>query len=286
MLNEMNHFVNWMRRRNPTAHTWRDYSCDLRHFVTAVGDRLPNQITFHDVDQFVTAQVGAGYKASTINRRLAAIQSLYAFLADEDQSLVCPVLPRRHYLRQRKGLPRPVPEADLHAFFEVIEGKRDLAMFLLMLRCGLRLAEVAGLQLRDLYLRESPPRLLVLGKNSKERTAYLSVQVAQALRNYLAVRPTVASEFVFLSYQEDGLSTTAIHKRLLKYREAAGVYFTAHQLRHTFANDLVGHDVPVTTVQALLGHAWMTTTQTYVAANNRQVQKDFYGAVGELEGWE
>ena len=69
------------------------------------------------------------------------------------------------------------------------------------------------------------------------------------------------------------------------YRAQADVDLTAHQLRHTFANDLVGADVPVTTIQKLLGHAWLETTQTYVAANDRQVQADFYAVSAQLEDW-
>jgi site-specific recombinase XerD len=176
--------------------------------------------------------------------------------------------------------------ADLQKFFDVIEDSRDLAMFLLMLRCGLRISEVARLHWRDLYLDEPSPRLLVFGKNSKERSVYLSVQVETAVRAYLAQRPSVPSPHLFLSYQQTGLSTTAIHKRLMHYREKAGVSLTAHQLRHTFANDLVAEDVPVTSIQKLLGHSWLTTTQTYIAANDRKVQADFYAVTERLEGWQ
>ena len=188
-------------------------------------------------------------------------------------------------LRQPQRLPRPVPVADLQKFFDVIEDSRDLAMFLLMLRCGLRISEVARLRLQDLYLAESSPRLLVSGKNSKERSVYLSPQVVTAVRTYLAQRPSVPCPHLFLSYQEAGLSTTAIHKRLMHYREQAGVNLTAHQLRHTFANDLVAEDVPVTSIQKLLGHSWLTTTQTYIAANDRQVQADFYAVAERLAEW-
>lgn len=160
---------------------------------------------------------------ATINRRLAAITSFYTFLADEDPDLVCPVLPHRHNLRQRRRLPRPVPEDELHRFLAVIADVRDRAMFLLMLRCGLRIGEVAGLKVRDLYLAEMPPRLLVTGKGSKERTVYLSPQAVGALRAYLAARPSAPSDHLFLSYQHDGLSTTAIHKRLMVYRKQAGI---------------------------------------------------------------
>ena len=99
-------------------------------------------------------------------------------------------------------------------------------------------------------------------------------------------RPSTPSNHVFLSYQGNGLSTTAIHKRLMRYRDEAGVHLTAHQLRHCFANDLVEADVPITTVQKLLGHAWLATTQLYLAANDRKVQADFYAAVGQLDSWQ
>ncbi len=296
MLTEIEQFVNWVRRRNPQARTWRDYSYDLGQFAALVGDRPPGEITFHEVDRFVDLQKTRGFLPTTINRRLAAIISLYTFLSDDDPSLVCPVLPRRHNLRERERLPRPVQEEGLRAFFTAIETTapakgepdnrvRDRAMFILMLRCGLRIGEVANLRLTHLYLDEPHPRLVVWGKGSRERAVYLSPQAERALRYYLRERPDAADEHVFLSYQLAGLSTTAIHKRLMVYRRAAQVSLTAHRLRHSFANDLLAADVPVTTIQKLLGHRWLETTQIYVAANDRQVANDYYAACAKLEDW-
>ncbi len=286
MLAEIERFINWQRRRNADARTWRDYQYDLKQFGEVVGDHPPDLITFRDVDRFVIQQAARGFKPATINRRLAAIASLYVFLSGEAPELVCPVLPHRHFLRQPQRLPRPVPHDDLHKFFAVITEARDRAMFVLMLRCGLRISEVAHLKLADLYLDEARPRLVAHGKGSKERSVYLSPQAERTLRAYLAERPRVASDFVFLSYLDSGLSTTAIHLRLMVYRAQAGVTLTAHRLRHTFANDLVSVDVPVTSIQKLLGHAWLETTQTYVAANDHQVQADYYAASLKLEGWQ
>jgi site-specific recombinase XerD len=285
MLAEIEQFVNWVRRRNPEARTWRDYGYDLRQFAASVGDRPPNQITFQDIDRFIVSQLSSGFKPTTINRRLAAILSLYTFLADEDPALVCPVLPRRHHLREPIHLPRPVQEEDLRQFFAAIQDPRDRAMFALMLRCGLRISEVAALRLVDLYLNETNPRLVARGKGSRERSVYLSPQAEHLLHAYLAERPKVASDFVFLSYLGDGLSTTAIHKRLMRYRGQANVYLTAHRLRHSFANDLLSADVPVTTIQKLMGHRWLETTQIYVSANDRQVQADYFDACRKIEGW-
>ncbi len=286
MLVEIESFVNWLRRRNPQARTWRDYRYDLAQFVAIVGDQSPDAITIHDIDRFVVQQAGRGLKLSTINRRLAALTSFYIYLSDDAPNLVCPVPPRRHTLRQCQRLPRPVPEADLHSFFTVIQDSRDRAMFLLMLRSGLRISEVAALRLSDLYLEEASPRLVARGKGGKERSVYLSPQAEKALRLYLADRPSIACDHLFLSYLGKGLSTTAIHKRLMRYRDQAGVDLTAHRLRHTFANDLVSADVPVTSIQKLLGHTWLVTTQTYVAANDKQVQADFYAVCDQMESWQ
>jgi site-specific recombinase XerD len=285
MLSEIERFVNWVRRRSPEARTWKDYGYDLRFFVEVVGDRPLKEITFRDVDRFIAVQSEKGFKPSTINRRLAAVIALYGFLAVEDEELVCPVIVRRHHVREQQRLPRPVEEESLKRFFSVITDKRDRAMFLLMLRCGLRIGEVAGLHLADLFLGEEYPRIVVRGKGSRERGVYLSPQAKMCLQAYLAERPSVKSEFVFLSYQEDGLSTTAIHDRVLKYRAEAHVQITAHRLRHSFANDLLNADTPITSIQKLMGHRWIESTQTYVLANDKQVCADYYAACEKLEGW-
>lgn len=294
MLSEIDLFVNWVRRRNPHSRTWKDYGYDLSQFCNLVGDPAPAAITFHEVDRFVNLQVARGFQPTTINRRLATLVSFFTFLSEEDPALLCPVLPKRHLVRERQRMPRPVQADALKAFFTAIdqaiqsgsaEAVRDRAMFILMLRCGLRIGEVANLQLINLYLDEPRPRLVVNGKGSRERVVYLSPQALRALRRYLTIRPDTLSEQVFLAYHRDGMSTTAIHKRLMRYRTTAEVSLTAHRLRHSFANDLLSADVPVTTIQKLLGHRWLETTQVYVQANDRQVAADYYAACAKLEDW-
>jgi site-specific recombinase XerD len=281
MLAEIDRFVHWVRRRSPDARTWKDYTYDLRLFARLMGDRPLGQLTFWDIDHFVAWQVERGFQPATINRRLAAVLSLYAFLSDED-----PILRARHHLREPQRLPRPVQEDDLRRFFAAVDNTRDRAMFVLMLRCGLRISEVACLKLADLYLHEPHPRLVAHGKGSRERSVYLSAQAEYALRAYLAERPSAACDSAFLGYHHRGLTTTAIHLRLMRFRERAGVRLSAHQLRHTFATDLVNADAPVTSIQKLLGHRWIETTQIYIQANDKQVCADFYAACERIEGWE
>jgi site-specific recombinase XerD len=293
MLTEAKAFVNWLRRTNPQAHTWKDYASDLKLFHQVVGDRPLSEIGVQDVDEFIIHQVERGFKAKTINRRLTTLKALYAFYEYEDPQLVCPVYPSRHQLREPRRLPRPVPIDDLRKFFAALDNPRDRAIFVLMLRCGLRIGEIAALRLPDLYisttlntgLQAETPRLLVTGKGSKQRPAYLSSQALRVLREYLRVRPESADDHLFLTYQHKGMSTHAIQMRLQRYRKKAGVHFTCHQLRHTFASDLNEADVPLTSIQKLLGHEWVETTMIYVQANDRKVQRDFLAASQKLAGW-
>jgi len=285
MLSEARQFVNWVRRTNPQAHTWKDYASDLKAFAETVGDRPLNQISVNDVDAFIVQQCEKGFKPKTVNRRLTTIVALYEYFSPEDETLVCPVYYSRHHLREPKRLPRPVPIDDLRRFFAAIEDARDRAMFYLMLRGGLRIGEVAALRLNDLLLKEETPRIVVNGKGSKQRPVYLTSQSLRVLQEYLAVRPHSRDDHVFLTYQLKGLSTHAIQMRLERYRKLTGVYFTCHQLRHSFATDLNEADMPVTSIQSLLGHQWLETTMLYVRANDKKVQSDFLAASQKLEGW-
>ena len=291
MLTEISRFVNHLRRRNPTAETYKTYRYHLKKFVDTVLEPHhrqhchPHEVNLHDVDLFIEQLAEQGLKSSTINRCLTTLSSFYTCLGDEDPSLTSPVLPHRHMLRVPQRLPRAVPQPDVKRLFTVITGIRDRAIFLLMLRSGLRVSEVTHLTMADLFLMERPPRLRIHGKNSKERSVFLSAETAATLKRYLALRPEVESGAVFLTYDQHGIGVRGIQKRLQRYRREAGVHLTAHQLRHNFANNLVLADVPVTSIQKLMGHVWVGTTQNYIAANDSKVKADFVKAAEVLETW-
>ncbi len=285
MQSEVEQFINWVRMRSPQARTWRDYKCDLDLFMKVMGAKGIEEIRPRDIDEFVNVQVGKGYKPSTVNRRLAAVASFYAFLIREGKQVVSPILPKRHYLKEPQRLPRPVNEKDLRTFFGAIHDPRDRAMCTLMLRCGLRIGEVAELKKSDLYLGEAPSRLIIHGKGSTERTVYVSPEAERDLNNWLAVRPKASCEHVFISYQHKKISTTSISKRIQCLCRQSGVHLTAHRLRHTFADNLLSAGMPITSIQKLMGHRFVETTQNYAVANDKQVEADFYVACEKIEGW-
>jgi len=284
MLPEIERFCNFLRRRSPQASTPKHYRCDLQIFFAGVG-KAPGEVRPTDVSEFIARQQDQGHCPATINRRLAAIRSFYDFLADEDPTLPNPVSLRRHYLRQGRRLPRNVRDADLARLFAVIQEPRDRAIFTLMLRCGLRVGEIAHLRLSDCYLDDPYPRLLVNGKGNHDRSVYLSPQALAALRAYLAVRPTITHDDVFLSQRGRPLSITGIQYLLTHYAQQVGLHVTCHQLRHTFAQNLLDADLPLTSLQQLLGHTSIRTTQVYAHVNDLRVRHDYDSAARRLPTW-
>jgi site-specific recombinase XerC len=154
-----------------------------------------------------------------------------------------------------------------------------------MLRCGLRVGEVRNLSLPDLYLDPafgSLPRLWLNGKGGSQRVVYLSSQPLAALQVWLQIRPQVLDEAVFLNRFGRRLTVTGIQKRLMKYCQAAGLWITCHQLRHTFGRHLTEARVAVTSIQRLLGHARLRTTEIYLHISDAQVQADYDTAMQEI----
>ncbi len=286
MLPEIERFRKWLRRRSPGASTHVHYAGDVR-LVLAWAQKAVPDLTVRDVDAYIEHAQAEGHAIATINRRLAALRAFYAFLAlESDDAPANPVVPRRHFIRQGDRLPRDLQDRTVERLLAVVHHPRDRAMFFLMLRSGLRVGEVRSLSLADLYLHPAPgkpPRLWLHGKGGKERVAYLAREPLAALNEWLEARPSTSDEAVFVNCYGRRLSVTGIQKRLAGYCDKAGLWATCHQLRHTFGRQLAEARVPVTSIQRLLGHARLRTTQAYIHISDRQVQEDYEAAMAQIE---
>ena len=140
--------------------------------------------TPQDITAFITAAQSAGLAPTTINTKLSILAGFFEHLREEDQMTQQPVWRRRHRLLTPTVLPKPMPDTDLIAFFQVIDSVRDRLIFLLMLRCGLRVSEVCALAWDAIDLSAGTVRI-TRGKGQVDRIVYLSPDVTQALHSIL-----------------------------------------------------------------------------------------------------
>jgi len=273
-----------LKRRNYTSHTRRNYLNRLQHFLIWLSVEVEAATPEH-IKEFIDLQLDRRLNPQTINGHLIAIRSFYRYLQEEEQLQIDnPVIPGLS-LRLPKPLPRFLQDSEVRAFFSVITKRRDLAIFMLMLRAGLRVEEVANLTLGAVDHRRS--QLMVRsGKGAKDRLVYLYEDVADALAAYLQLRPETDEPRIFLVekgiYKGKPLSVRGIQKRAEYYSEKCGVHVSCHQLRHTMATDLLNAGADVVTIQYLLGHSRIKTTLRYARLSNQRARMDFYQSMDKV----
>jgi len=222
----------------------------------------------------------------TINEHLFAIRSFYRYLQDEEGRIIVNPAIKGMALRLPKPLPRHARSSELEIFLAVISKKRDRALFMLMLRCGLRVDEVANLTLEAIDYHRC--QIMVRnGKGAKDRATYISNDAGDALAAYLRIRMPTKESRVFLvekgKHQGKPLSVRGIQKRMENYSKKSGVSITCHQLRHTMATQLLNAGADVVTIQELLGHSKIEMTMRYSRLSNLKAQQDYYQAMEKVE---
>lgn len=281
MTNVIINFRRHLKRRNYSPHTVKYYLNIVKQFVLWL-DVAIEQATDKKIDAYIDYLHDKRMQPASINCYLAIIRVFYSYLKYEEQvKLTNPVKSGRR-LRVPKPLPRPLREDQIDQFFDVIKSKRDWAMFRLMLRCGLRVEEVADLTLGAIDLKQR--RIMVLnGKGGKDRVVYMSDDAAEALDAYLKLRRHSRMKKVFLvekgDYKGKPISVRGIQKRIEYYAKKSGITVCCHRLRHTMATDLLNAEAEVETIQDLLGHNWITTTQRYCKVSNVKVKRDYFKAM-------
>ena len=274
----------WLKRRNCSAHTLRTYMNTLRHFVLWLA--LPiEEVGPRIVQDFIDHLIAKGLNPKTINCYLDSVRGFYNYLIHEEQVKIVNPVKRGYLLRLSRPLPRHLRDEEIPRLFAVINSKRDRAIFMLMLRCGLRVEEVAQLTLSALDLPRS--QLFVYhGKGAKDRMVYLSHDAQQALVEYLRLRAFSRVKRLFLvdkgRCRGNPVSVRAIQKRMEHYARKAGLKVSCHQLRHTMATQLLNADADLVTIQDLLGHSRIKTTQRYCQVSNLKVQRDYQKAIAQV----
>jgi site-specific recombinase XerD len=279
--NSIVNFRRFLKRRNYSSHTVNNYLYSLRQFV--LWTRVPiEQVTSRQIDDYIDQLRQRGLEPRTINCHLNRIKQFYDYLRDQEQLPIVTPIKRSHNLRLAKPLPLHLSDAQAKAFLDVPKSPRDQAMFLLMLRCGLRVEEVSNLRLAAIDFKRR--RILIQnGKGAKDRVVCASNDALKALVDYLKVRPSSRARKLFLvekgSYRGKPISVRGIKKRIEYYAKKHGLKVSCHQLRHTMATQLLNAGAELVAIQDLLGHSSITTTQRYSQVSNLKVERDYHTAM-------
>ena len=292
--------------RNVSAHTVRAYESDLLqflHHVAAIGGVKPRAIVPSALDRgavrsFLAEIHAAGLSRATAARKLAAIRTFLRYLRREELvegdpgSLVA--TPKREI-----RMPSHLSEREMAALLETPSGadplgRRDRAILELFYASGLRLSELAGLDVDDVNLRARMAR--VLGKGGKERLVPFNGSTATAIRQYLPDREVLTSpprgghyvtrhiagrgdrrEPLFVNFRGSRLSTRSIDRLVRRYAAACSTRLgiSPHALRHSFATHLLQRGADLRAIQELLGHSRLSTTQRYTHVNAAQLLETY-----------
>lgn len=238
-------------------------------------------ITTSDVFDFLSYLASdrsdAGIAASSRARKLSSIKSFFKYLTVRTKQLSENPVAELEYPKLRKSLPRYLKMDQAAALLQAVSGpnqKRDYAILMLFLNCGIRRSELVALNLTDVY----EDRIRVVGKGNKERTVYFGTACRKALDIYLTERNKIIlsdNKALFGSRDHNRISVSAVHRLVKKHLLAAGLdatQFSAHKLRHTAATMMLSGGVDVKTVQEVLGHENLNTTQIYTHIENTELK--------------
>jgi integrase/recombinase XerD len=266
-----------------SPHTVRAYSADLARYREWAGRSGvdPLALTHRQLRLYLAELDRAHYARRTIARRLSAVRSLFAYLVSEGfvtsdpaAVLLAPKPPAR--------LPRIVPSDELQALLDAPDretpvGLRDAAVLEVLYASGARVGEVSGLTLDALDLVQG--QMTVVGKGSKQRIVPLHQVALARVRGYLAAgRPALSRAdspgTVFLSTRGNRLSEDSVRRLFKRYMAEAGASsaLSPHAMRHTFATHLLEGGADLRTVQELLGHVALSTTQIYTHMSMRRLR--------------
>ena len=280
------HYISVERGFSP--RTIKAYEHDLNKFVGFLESKNKTgikKVSRENIREFIAELARNGYKRPnaeiTRARKLSSIKSFFKYLVRYDilkvnpaADIETPKLPQKepNYLTQEEynrllSVIRPSAAPSL--------GMRDLAIVTTFLFTGVRLSELVGLTLDSVSWQSSQESIRVRGKGNKERTIPLNEIVVSAIKNYLQVRPDVASNSLFVGRLGNGLCTGSVYHLIKYYLKEAGIKkdgVGVHSLRHTFATSLLNKNRDIKQIMKLLGHKKLETTSRYLHVSDTDLR--------------
>lgn len=284
------HFERYMRHKWRINHKPRTLASSFTSvmlfldFYRNSGKREIEKIERVDLEGFIEHEQDRGLCISTVRTRLACIIAFLHFLM-EQEVIPSSVLKRSIKLKLPDVLPRAINPSDVRKLLCVIDDIRDRALFLLLLRTGIRIGEALGLKLNDLDIQGRKVHLYEGEKNSMGRVVYLSDDALFAIKLWFR-RRNKSEEFIFYGKSNGHLCYSTGRGLFVKYLKKAGLDqkgYTVHCLRHTFASELLNAGMRLECLQQLLGHQDIEVTRRYARLTDTTREEEYFRAMAVIE---
>jgi integrase/recombinase XerD len=243
------------------------------------------EVTRRDVEAFIEHEQDRGIKITTIRMRLTGIQSFLRHLAEEG-IVSRDVFGKRIRLQLPERLPRAMDPDDLQKLLSVIEGNRDRAMVLVLLRTGMRIGELLNTKVIDVQMKERRIEIYEAQKNRLGRVVYLSEDAILALKAWFEERHAWEDHLFYSRGNTETMSySTArcIFTRYIAKAELTHKGYTPHTLRHTFATELLNAGMRLECLQVLLGHRNIEETRRYARLTDKTREEEYFKAMAIIE---
>jgi tyrosine recombinase XerC len=263
-------FVRYLEiEKNYSEHTITNYKLDLQGFNKFIAGSALEEVSYLDLRKYLAVLKEKNFCSRTVSRRLSTLRSFFRFLCREGYIKANPML-MLSSPRLEKHLPSFMTEAEVSRLIESafaknqkdLLGLRDRAILEVFYSSGLRISELVGLNLEDIDFIGGI--LKIRGKGKKERIVPIGETALATLKKYLEKTKKPAAA-LFLNNHNRRITTRGVRFLIEKYLNASGIKpgVSAHTFRHSFATHLLNHGADLRTVQELLGHANLSSTQIY-----------------------
>ena len=243
------------------------------------------EITRRDVEAFIEREQDRGNKITTIRTKLVSVQAFLRYLVEEE--IVSPdIFGRRIRLQLPERLPRAMDPDDLRKLLSVIEGARDRAMIMVLLRTGMRIGELLNTKVADVHIKERRIEIYEGEKNRLGRVVYLSDDAVIALRKWLKERNTWEDYLIYSRGRTDTMSYSTARIIFQRYIVKAGLSdkgYSLHTLRHTFATEFLNAGMRLECLQVLLGHRSIEETRRYARLTDKTREEEYFRAMSRIE---
>lgn len=264
-------FLSYLKMKGTSVNTQAGYERDLQKFFISVNKPV-TQMVFKDINPYFLGLISEGKAPRTLNRKMAAVRCLFKFLLKNEYITVDPSV-KLESSKLPKRLPEYMTDQQVRQVMDAATNHRDKVIMMVLYTSGARLNEIYQLDKESVDFQNK--RIITIGKGNKQEFYYLNSEAIEMLQKYLDER-TDSNKALFVNRQGQRLGKRYVQRMLKMCGEKVGINGVhPHLYRHSLASRLAMEGIQIQTIQSLLHHASISTTQMYAHLNDEKIRSDY-----------